>query len=245
MDDNLPVISSGELALVRESLNRGRISNAMNHFRRISLSAPLPLLFGVYCELKNEMTSVDEESRKNFGVFNDLFLRMLEERGETATDIYRSLLRDSSEFTYLQSLFGSKVPHAGPRKPKKIKEAVIIEPAPVAVTLKKVLAAKDASLIGFDMNAWRDLVKDHLDAVRDESAFIRVCTRVIKQVSAAAEREDFHLELVIVYIFERLMGFSELSGRSKDFAMNTLNLVSGREQLWKVLHGQFREIIRR
>ena len=245
MNENLPVISSREIALVRESLSEGKVSAAMNHFRHVSLTAPLPVLFGVYTELKHEMTAADDDTRKNFSVFNDLFLRMLEERGETGTDIYRSLLRDSSEFKYLNSLFSGKLPRERLEKPKKIKEAVIIKEKPVIITLKKLMSSKAESLLMFDISRWYDLVHEHLNAHEAETEFVKKCTQVINFIISVESRELFHIELPVVYIFERLLEYKTLSVKSKDFAMRAMNLMTDREPLWSKLHKQYLEIIRK
>ena len=245
MSENLPVISSGELAIIRDSLDQGKISNAMNHFRMVTLNAPLPVLFHVYTELKNEMTMSDENSRKNFNVFNDLFLRMLEERGETTTETYKTLLRDSTEYTYLNGLFSSKIPRDRLEKPKRIKEAVIIESKPEIVTLKKILARKEQSLLEISIDRWYDLVNGHLDEVADEALFVKKSLQIVNYVYRNPKKESRHLELVIVYTFERLLEYKELSTRSKDFAMHAMNLMTAREPLWTKLHKQYLEIIRK
>lgn len=245
MNDNFPSISSRALDPVRESLAQGKISTAMNHFRTVTVDAPLPVLFSVYSELKNEMTAAGDDSRKKFGVFNDLFLRMLEERGETSTDIYRSLLRDSAEYTYLNRLFRSKIPQERLEKPKKIKDAVIVEPKPEVLTLAKILNSPEQSLTGINMDAWYDLVDVHLNAVTGESQFVKKSLQLVRYVNTNPQKEPFHIELVIAYVFERLLEYSELTTRSKDFAMQAMNLMTAREPLWSRLHKQYLEIIRK
>ncbi|HPS59344.1 MAG TPA: hypothetical protein PK514_14670 [Spirochaetota bacterium] len=245
MNDSLHVISSRALDPVRESLNKGKISIAMDHFRAVTLNAPLPVIFTVYSELKSEMTAAGDDSRKKFNVFNDLFLRMLEERGETSTDIYRSVLRDSAEYTYLNRLFSSKIPQDRLEKPKKIKDAVILKPKPEVITLKKILSRREQSLLDFSVGTWYDLVELHLAGITEESVFVKKSSRLVRYVDSNPQKETFHLELVIAYIFERLLEYSELSTRSKDFAMQAMNLMTAREKLWSKLHGQYQEIIRK
>jgi len=245
MTGNLPVISSREMALVHQSLSEGKISEAMNHFRRISISAPLPLLYNVYTELKHEMTSADDDSRKKFGVFNDLFLRMLEERGETGNGIYRSLLRDSHEFTYLNSLFSGKRPAIEIEAPGETIEPPVIEKKPPRITLKKIISSKTGSLLLFDISTWYDLVHEFLEPAGDEESFVKKCRQVLNFTAPHRERELYHLELVIAYAFEKLGSYKVLSVRSKDFAMEALNLLTDREPLWSKLHGEFLEIIKK
>lgn len=245
MNDKLPVISSRELDPVRESLTRGKISTAMNQFRAVTADAPLPVIFAVYSELKNEMTAAGDDSRKKFGVFNDLFLRMLEERGETSSDIYRSLLRDSAEFTYLNRLFSSKIPQERLEKPKKIKDAVIIEPKPEVLTLKKIMDRVDRPLKEIGIDQWYDLVDEHLNVTNDETLFVKKCSRLVRYVDSNPQKEPFHIELLIAYIFEKLLEYGELSTRSKEFSMQAMNLMADNGALWSKLHKQYLEIIRK
>lgn len=245
MNDKLPVISSRELDPVRESLTRGKISTAMNQFRAVTVDAPLPVIFAVYSELKNEMSAAGDDSRKNFGVFNDLFLRMLEERGETSSDIYRSLLRDSAEFTYLNRLFSSKIPQERLEKPKKIKDAVIIEQKPGVLTLKKIMGCEDRSLMEIGIDEWYDLVDEHLKVMSDETLFVKKSSQLVRYIDSNPQKEPFHMELLVAYIFERLLEFGELSVRSKDFSMQAINLVTASGPLWNKLHKQYLEIIRK
>lgn len=245
MTQNLPAISSAEIALVRQSLSEGRISAAINHFRNISLTAPLPVLFDIYTGIKHEMISADEETQKRFSAFNDLFLRMLEESGETDNGIYRSLLRDSSEFTYLNSLFSGKIPVSRPEKPQKIKQPATVTPKPEIITLKKIMTAKAESLLLFDISRWYDLVHEHLASTETETLFIKKSAQLINFIVSVESRELFHLELVIVYVFEKLGDYRELTVKSKDFARQAMDLMTDREPLWSKLHKQYLEIIRK
>lgn len=247
MTENLPAITTQEIALVHQSLTEGKVSDAMNHFRKVALSAPLPALYSVYCNVKHEMTNLDEDTRKKFNVFNDLFLRMLEERGETDHDIYMMLLRDSSEYRYLNTLFGDKQAKVKKEKPEVVAALIpeVKEDPPVLPALKKIISAKYISLIEFDIDTWYDLVHDHLADIKDETMFVKKCAQVINYVEPVPEREVFHLELVIVYAFERLAGYRTLTTKTKDFAMQAMNLMTEREPLWSKLHKQFLVLIKK
>ena len=245
MNDKFPAISSRALDPVRESLNRGKISAAMNHFREVTRDAPLPVIFTVYSELKNEMAAAGDDSRKKFSVFNDLFLRMLEERGETSSDIYRLLLRDSAEFTYLNRLFSSKIPQERLEKPKKIKDAVIVEPETERINLKKIMNCGDKSLRDFSIDAWYDLVDAHLNSAGSEAALLKKSSQMLSYVCSNPQKEPYHTELIIAFIYEKFLEYGELSTRSKEFALQSMNLITANNPLWSRLHKQYLEIIRK
>lgn len=245
MIENTPIKYSGEFALVRESLNDGKISTAINHFRNISLSVPLPELYTFYCYLKNEIILSDTEEKKKLGIINDLFLRILEEKGETEDGIYRSLLRDSSEYMYLNTLFSGKIQTEFPDEPVTVEKPVEVEEKPEIITMKKILSSKCKDLLEYDIQTWYDIVHEYFYNTSDETAFVKKSARVINYVTTLENRELFHLELIIVYTIDRLLEYKALTTKSKDFAMQAMNLMTETEPLWSRLHNKFLEIIKK
>ncbi len=221
------------------------INNAIEKFRTTSPSVSLERLYDAYRSLKSLLDSFGSDFVSQSNHFNDIFLRIIEERGESETGIYRNVLRDSQEFRLLHEFLG-KSPI-----PDMVSEAILIQveeldpPVIEKPSLKKILAIKDNSFSRITRADWEELVSDYFSEVTEEKNFVKNCGLVLAKVMNRGDYQEFHTVCIIEYAFKRLLGYDDLQVTSKAFAMKLLNIVSGNKKIWNELHRSYLEIIKK
>jgi len=217
----------------------------IDEFKQSSPDVPLESLYTAYRRLKEFIDSCGPEFSSHSNHFNDVFLRILEERGESSNGIYRSALRDSSEFRILNSILGverSTEPEPVPAEETVPEEAV---KEPVKLTLKQILAAENEGLINYPADEWTALVDQHFTGKGDEKPFRRECKKLVSSLLKCKDYEDYHLVIVVDYALKRLNSYKKVETKSKEYAMELLDLLSGRGAEWKRLHCDYMEIIKK
>ncbi len=221
------------------------LKHAISKFKQNAPAAPIPRLYDAYKWLKEQHNTNDEESEKHFTHFIETFLRILEERGASGTEVYSEVLRDSAEYKYLEGLFHNdtnerkplkiEVPEIKPAVPKEIKK----------ISLKDIISKKSIPLLSIDINEWHRLVNEYFRTFHSEEEFVKNCSSIINAVNKRADKEDYHIEIIVVYTYDKLLSCKTLSLKTKDFAMKILNLMTDRGEIWKSLHKEYLEIIKR
>jgi hypothetical protein len=232
---------------IKNDWSDGEFKHAVKKFRQNAPSAPIPRLYEAYKWLKEQHNAESAESEKHFTNFIEIFLRILEERNASGTEVYSEVLRDSAEYKYLKGLF-----HNDDNEPAhesltvKTPEA---KPAPIPaikkISLKNILSKKNTLLSDIDINEWHKLVEDHFKSFHTEELFVKNCSSVINNIRKRTEKEPYHIEIIVVYAFDRLLSCKTLSLKSKDFSMQILNMMIDRGEIWTALHKEYLEIIRR
>lgn len=229
---------------LRERNSASDIKRAIERFRHNSSNVPVDMLYTAYRSLKEMIDSFGPEFTSQSNHFNDLFLRILEERGESGSGIYRSVLRDSYEFRLLSAILdkdSAEEPAPEP-EPPVVEEEVEI---PVKLTLKNIVAGKKFSLSSYTEHEWEALVAEHFQSIPEEKAFVKSCGATINRMIKRGDWQDYHLVSIIDYFFRRLKGYDEVDISSKEYAMKLMNLLSNRNELWNKLHADYLEIIRK
>lgn len=245
MENNNLILHQEIFGSLKTSWTTGEFKSAIEKFRKNAPGIPLPRLFDAYCWVKQQIDPSDEVLDKQFLVFNELFLRTLEERGESGTEIYTKVLRDSSEYKYMKELFHRDDTEQEKPEPEVIPEKITPEKKIKIITLKDILSEKNKSLIEFDIESWRKLVDEHFKGIKNEEPFVKDCSGIIARINRISEQEQYHLEIIIIIAYEKLLLFKKLSVKSKDFAMRLLNLSTGNKTLWRTLNKEYLEIIRK
>ena len=221
--------------------------HAVKKFRQNAPSAPIPRLYEAYKWLKEKHDTESIESEKNFTHFVEIFLRILEERGASDTEVYSEVLRESAEYKYLKGLFHSDN-HEELHEPETLKapkDKPVPIPAVKKISLKTILTGKNILLTDFDINQWHKLVEEHFKSFHTEELFVRNCSSVISNINKRKDKEPYHIEIIVVYAFDKLLSFKTLSLKTKNFSMQILNLMTDRGEIWTALHKEYLEIIRR
>lgn len=218
---------------------------AINKFKQNAPSAPTPRLYDAYKWLKEQLDTEDEESNKQFTYFIEHFLRILEDRGAVNSETYSEVLRDSAEYKYLRGLFHSDESEQEPLM-IEIPEDTVSTPAEIKkIHLKDILNKKNISLLDIDINTWHKLIEEYLHVFKTEDLFVKNCLHVVNNIKKRTEKESYHLEIIVVYAFENLLRYKKLSLQTKDFAMQLLNLMISKGEMWSTLHKEYLEIIKK
>lgn len=227
----------------KEDWSDHEFKRAIKKFRQTAPSAPIPRLYEAYKWLKEKHDTGSIESEKNFTHFIEIFLRTLEERGATGTAVYSEVLRESTEYKFLKGLF-----HSDNHEPLIIKAPENKPASNVAVkkiSLKHILTGKNIPLTNFDINEWCRLVEEHFKSFHAEELFVRNCSSVINNINKRKEKETYHIEIIVVHAFDKLLSCKTLSLKTKDFSMKILNMMVDRGEIWTTLHREYLEIIRK
>lgn len=240
-----PIYPLEVIGKIKEDWSSREFKHAIKKFRQNAPSAPIPRLYDAYKWLKEKHDTEDLESEKNFTHFIEIFLRILEERGASGTEVYSEVLRDSAEYKYLKGLFHNDN-HETNHEPALIKAPETRPSTAVKkILLKTVLGGKNIPLTDFNITEWRALIEEHFKSYHTEELFVRNCSTVINNINKRREKEPYHIEIIVVYAFDRLLGCKTLSLKSKDFSMQILNMMTDRGEIWKALHREYLEIIKR
>ena len=167
---------------------------AIKKFRQNAPSASIPRLYDGYKWLKEQHNTTDEESEKHFTHFIEIFLRILEERGASGTDVYSEVLRDSAEYKYLSGLFHNDT---DTDEPIMIATPEIQNYTPAAVkkiSLTDILSKKNIPILDIDINEWHRLVNEHFRSFLDEELFVKSCLSAINNVNKRSEKDTYHIE---------------------------------------------------
>lgn len=245
MENNSLILRSEIFGELKETWTPSEFRFAIEKFRQNAPAIPVPRLYDAYRWVKEQIDITDDALSKQFYIFNELFLRELEGRGENNGEIYTSVLRDSSEYKYLRELFRKDEPAENKPEPEISEETEIPEKIVKKITLKELLSGKDRSLHEIDIETWRKLVDEHFMGIKSEDIFVKECSGVVNRISRISAKEHFHLEIIIICSFEKLLLFKKLSVNSKDFAMKLLNMAADNKSLWGILHKEYLEIIRK
>jgi hypothetical protein len=244
--ENKNIIAAPEIfGKIKDTWTERDFKFAIKKFRQNAPAAPIPRLYDAYKWLKDRLDTEDEESNKQFTHFVELFLRTLEERGAGDSGVYSEVLRDSAEYKYLKGLFHNE---------ESADEAELIDtaenldtPAPVIkkLLLKDILLKKSIPLIDIDINSWHKLIDEYFRGINTEESFVKSCSSVVNNISKRTVKETYHVEIIIVYAFDKLLRYKKLSLKSKNFAMQLLNLMTSKGEIWSRLHGEYLEIIKK
>ena len=241
------VLSKPVLKEIKNFWIAGNVALAIEKFHQGSLGADIPRLHDAYLWLRGEIDALGEEFVQQADLFNHVFLRIMEQRGETENPFYKEVLRDSREYKILSSLIDIERNALIEERPSALldEEARMISPPPVEKSLKKILDDNSLSLKDYDMVQWCTIIEEHMNDYTREDSFVKRCRVIIKNISRREDRADYHLELMIVYCFERLSAFKKLTVDSKSFAMDALNMMTSRKEIWGSLHKEYLNIIRK
>lgn len=229
---------------LRAGVRSSDIKKAIERFRDSADLVPLERLYTAYRSLKELIDSFGPDFSSQSAHFNDLFLRILEERGESGGGIYRSVLRDSLEFSLLNGILMREESEA-PDHETSAAEPEIKETPPEKPALRQILSSKKYPLGDYGVDEWSLLVEEHLISIKDEKVFVKECSSLVARIAKRDEHSEYHVVAVIEYLFIRLSSYNKIAIESKDYAMKLLNLLSGNNAVWKRLHGEYLEIIRK
>jgi len=113
------------------------------------------------------------------------------------------------------------------------------------ISLKDILSKKNIPILDIDINEWHKLVKEYFQPFHSEELFVKNCLSAINNINKRTEKDPYHIEIMVVYAFDKLLSYKTLSLKTKDFAMQVLNMMIGRGEIWSALHREYLEIIRR
>lgn len=221
------------------------INSAIEKFRHNSPAVPVEKLYTAYRTLKEMIDSMGPDFVSQSSHFNDIFLRILEERGESGSGIYRTVLRDSSEFRFLSGMFiKDRIPE--PEKEPDTSE-VNAEPdeIPVKLTLKGVLADKKISLTNYSEERWNLLVEEHFMVIADEKELVKNSVSVVNRITRRGDSSEYHILIIVQYIFSRFKKLKKIDISSKEYAMKLMNMVSDKSETWNRLHVDYLDIIKK
>lgn len=245
MDDkNLLIVPALSLK-AKENWTEKDFKSAIRKFNRNAPSATIPRLYDAYIWLKEKLDNDDQGSNRQFTHFVEHLLRILEERGAGESEIYSEILRDSAEYKYLKGLFHTNEPENETPGPD-----ITVKKSPAKTVIKKkslktLLLKKNFSLTDIDINSWRLMVNDYLEEFKEDESFEKNCTSLVKKISRREKKESYHIEIIIIYAFDRLLKNRKISLEAKDFAMQLLNFTTGQGESWNRLHALYLEIIRK
>jgi len=220
------------------------ISRAIESFRHNSPAIPVERLYSAYRSLKEMIDSMGPDFASQSVHFNDIFLRILEERGESGSGIYRSVLRDSSEFRFLSGIFIKDDMPAPDGRPEPVEEDATAEP-PVILTLKSILADKKVPLTYYSEDDWDKLVDEHFRDFADQTELVKISGAVLNRIIKRGDCLDYHIVCIVQYIFSRLNKYKKTDISSKEYAMKLMNMVSDKSDTWNRLHREYLEIIKK
>jgi len=244
MDEKNLIIAPG-LSLNKKNLwTEKDFKFAIKKFTRHAPTAPVPRLYDAYRWLKERLDNEDEESKKQFTLFIEHLLRILEERGAGESEIYSEILRDSAEYKYFKGLFHTDDPD---NETPLLKNTVKRSPSERSIkkqTLRNVLLKKNSSLPDIDIDSWRNMVNDYFKEFKTEESFEKNCISLVKKIIRKEKKEPYHIEIIIVYAFDKLLKNKNLPVEKKNFAMQLLNFTAERGEMWNRLHPIYMEIIR-
>lgn len=236
-------------AEVRSLWITGNIVSAIENFRERGAVADVRKLYAAYLWLKNEIINLGPEYTQQMNLFNTVFLSMIEERGEVDSDIYISVLRDSSEYHFFNSLVGkspvAETEKISPESPAGDELSSGNEEVEKSITLHDILYSPGKKPADCSMEIWKDLIRKHFEPIDDEELFINESRKVIKRLKAVKEKELFHLEMAAVFAIEWLSSRRSLSLDSKDYAEKLMELMAGSGALWRKLHEEYIIIIKK
>ena len=245
MENKSLILRSEIFGELKEKWTPSEFRFAIERFRENAPDIPVPRLYDAYRWVKEQVDITDDALSKQFSIFNELFLRELEGRGENNSEIYSSVLRDSSEYKYLRELFHREAPVQKTPEPEVIEEKTVPEEPSKKLTLKELLSHKNCSLLKIDIELWRKLVDEHFMGMKSEDAFLKECSGVINRIIRITNREPYHMEILIIYSFEKLLLHKKLSVKTKEYAMKLLNMTADNKSLWGILHKEYLGIIRK
>jgi len=245
MENNGLILRSEIFGELKESWTPAEFRFAIEKFRENAPSIPVPRLYDAYRWVKEQIDITDDALSKQFFIFNEIFLRELEGRGEHDTEIYSSVLRDSSEYKYLRELFHRKPAVKKKPEPEAVKEEIIPPEIVKRLTLKDILSHKNSSLLEIDIETWHKLIDEHFMGIKNEDSFVKECSGVINRITKFVSREAYHMEIMIIYSFEKLLLFKKLSVKTKEYALKLLHITADNKSLWGILHKEYLEIIRK
>jgi hypothetical protein len=245
MENNSLILRNELFGSIKESWSPSEFRFAIERFRENAPGIPVPRLYDAYRWVKEQVDVTDDAINKQFFIFNEIFLRELEGRGEHNTEIYSTVLRDSSEYKYLRELFYREPPVQEEPEPVAVEDLIVPEKPAKRLTLKELISSSNASLLGIDIESWRKLVDEHFISIRDEDLFVKESSGVMNRITKIISREPYHLEIMIIYSFEKLLLHKKLSVKTKDYAMKLLNMAADNKSLWSILHREYLEIIRK
>jgi len=220
---------------------------AVKKFSQNAPAASIPRLYEAYRWIKQQRNPENDEgheSNKQFTNFIEVFLRILEERGAVKSEIYSEVLRDSAEYKYLKGLFYDEK-EDGPLFIEVSETAQKFIPEIKKITLKDILTKKNKSIKNISINDWHRIVDGHLSEFKTEDLFVKNCTAVVNSIRKITQKETYHVEIIVVYAFDKLLKYKTLSLHTKDFAMQMLNLMLDRGDIWTALHKEYLEIIKK
>lgn len=245
MKKNNLIITPEILKGIKGSWNKKNIQLAITEFRKNAPSVPVPRLYEAYLWLKEKIDIEDAESEKQFTLFIEHFLRILEDRGAENSGIYTEVLRDSAEYQYLESLLKKNKPDQKLLLIETAENQVEQKPAVKEITLKEILLNRKSSLTGIDIIIWHKIVDAYFRNIKDEEKFVKKCLQVINNINSRTEKETYHTEILVVYAFDRIQKYNKPSLKTKGSAMQMLNLMTDKGEMWKTLHDEYLEIIKK
>lgn len=245
MDDKNLLIVPALYLKSKENWTEKDFKSAIKKFTRNAPMAPIPRLYDSYKWLKDKLDDKDEDSNKQFTYFIEHLLRILEERGAGKSEIYSEILRDSAEYKYLKGLFHTDESDDETADPDIAVKRSPAKPIAKKNSLKNILLKKGSSLLDIDINSWKLLVSDYFEDFTTDESFEKNCTSLIKKISKREKKESYHVEIIVVYAFDRLLKNKNLSLQDKYFAMQLLNFTTGQGEAWNRLHTGYLEIIRK
>ncbi len=242
-------VAASVFAEVRNLLVTGNIVSAIENFRERGVNSDLDRLYAAYQWLKDEIIYLGPGYTQQMNLFNTVFLSMIEERGEADSDIYISVLRDSSEYHFFNSLVGKspfpEIENYSSESEKKNKNSSEKNKAEKIITLNDILYSSKEKPAHYSIESWKELIHRHFEKISDETLFLNESKKVVKRLTAIKEKEPFHLELAAVYVLEWLSLCRFVSIESKDFAMKLMEILADSGPLWKRLHREYQLIIRK
>jgi hypothetical protein len=221
---------------------------AIKKFRNNAPAAPTPRLYEAYRWLKNQIDTGEEEEgviNKQFTYFIELFLRILEERGADNSEIYREVLKDSAEYKYLKGLFHYDESEHEPLLIETSVTQTNTSPEIKKLSFKNILLKKNISLLDIDIKEWNRLICEHFKEFKTEDSFVKNCSAAVNNINKRTEKETYHVEIIVIYAFDTLLKYKTLSLKTKDFAMQLLNIMIDRGDIWTTLHKEYLEIIKK
>lgn len=221
------------------------INNAIEKFRHNSPAVPVEKLYTAYRSLKEMIDSMGPDFASQSSHFNDTFLRILEERGESESGIYRTVLRDSSEFRFLSGIFIKESIPEPERGAEISAENAEPDELPVKLTLKGVLADKKISLTYYSEEQWSLLVEEHFFNIADQKELVKNSGSVVIRITRRGDGSDYHGLVIVQYIFSRFKKFKKIDISSKEYAMKLMNMVSDKSEAWNRLHMDYLDIIKK
>lgn len=231
---------------LKPSWSENDFKSAVKRFNHNAPSVPIPRLYEAYRWLKDQVDFSNTESEKQFSFFIENFLRILETRGASKSEVYSEVLRDSDEYKYLKGLFHSdEIEYHEPEVIQEEEPTPTPQPKVKKITMKNILRDKNIPLSDYDSESWHRLVDEHLMGYNSEESFVNNCSKLATSINGRRSKEQYHIEIIVTYAFERLVSCKKLSLKSKNFAMNMLNMMTDSSEAWGTLHNEYREIIKK